>query len=570
MISGRFLRTIRYTPARQLAHRAMLMTKRRALSALARNIPALKTPPHKKAPPLAGDLPAPFLSGAHGTVSVKNGQYTFNFLNSPRRFTLPVDWHREDLNTGTRLWKLNLHYFDYLHQLENADFEALVSDWIAQNRPFKPGYWLDSWNSYAMSIRLVAWMGEYQRRQAHLGYAFAERMIASIAEQARFLQANLEEDIGGNHLIKNIRALYWCGRFFAGETGCKATRTANRLLARELDRQILPDGFHFELSPAYHCQVLADLLDCWRLMAPGSLRAKLESKLALMAQIASDFTHPDGLISLFNDGGLHMTVSCGALKDAYETLLGPWPQALSGSQYRAAGFFLKRTSKLFLAYDAGRLGPDGLPAHAHGDVFSFELSLGQQRMIVDTGVFEYNAGARRAHSRATVAHNTLTLDDHDQGEFWSAFRLGRRPGVIVNSACITAGNWMVDARHDGYAHLDGSPVHRRVITISDDETISIQDAIAGGRGQRAVARLLLHPSVEIVRDDRDHILLRSGEARLRLEAESARVSVVERPWWPDFGCEVMTRQLVLDYGTAPGEWSFQLRLETAASHSNTS
>lgn len=561
MISSLFLRTIRHTPARQLVHRAMLMTKRRALSALAGKIPALKKPPRKKAPPLAGDLPAPFLSGAHGSVSEKNGQYTFNFLNTPRRFTLPVDWHREDLNTGTRLWKLNLHYFDYVHQLGNAEFEALVSDWITHNRPFTPGYWLDSWNSYAMSIRLVAWMGEYQRRQENLDRAFAARMAASIAEQTRFLQANLEEDIGGNHLIKNIRALYWCGRFFAGETGRKATRTANKLLARELDQQILPDGFHFELSPAYHCQVVADLLDCWRLMAPGGLRAKLEGKLAPMAQVASNFTHPDGLISLFNDGGLHMAVSCSALKDAYETLLGPWPQALPASQYRTAGFFLKRTFDLFLAYDAGRLGPDGLPAHAHGDIFSFELSLEKQRIIVDTGVFEYNAGARRVHSRATAAHNTLTLDDQDQGEFWSAFRLGRRPSVTVNSICIASGNWMVDAQHDGYAHLDGSPVHRRIVTINDDGVIKVLDRISGGRGQRAVSRLLLHPLVEIDHRHCGNILLRSGPAQLRLDAGAARVSVQDRPWWPDFGCEIMTRQLVLDYGIAPGEWSFQLHLE---------
>src|SRR3712207_9084942 len=31
--------------------------------------------------------------------------------------------------------------------------------------------------------------------------------------QAIFLSGNLEEDIGGNHLIKNIKALLWSSRF---------------------------------------------------------------------------------------------------------------------------------------------------------------------------------------------------------------------------------------------------------------------------------------------------------------------------------------------------------------------
>jgi uncharacterized heparinase superfamily protein len=558
MISGRFLRTIRHTPVRQLLHRASLMAKRRALSALASGFPALQRPSGKPVPPLAADLPAPFLAGAHGTVSVENGQYTFEFLNIPRQFSIPLDWHRNELNSGTRLWKLNLHYFDYVHQLENAHFQALVSDWIGQNRPFAPGYWLDSWNSYAMSIRLVAWMGEYQRRRGQLDNTFAASMVASIAEQVRFLQANIEEDIGGNHLIKNIRALYWCGRFFYGKAARAATRRARILLARELDRQILADGFHFELSPAYHCQVLADLLDCFRLMPPDSLRERLEGKLKMMAQIAADFTHPDGLISLFNDGGLHMTVSRDTLKEAYEMLLEPWPEPRSASHYAAAGFHLMRTPDVFLVYDAGRLGPDRLPVHAHGDIFSFELSVGAQRIIVDTGVFEYNAGHRRAHSRATAAHNTLTLDDEDQGEFWSAFRLGRRPSVTVHAAAIADGQLVIDAQHDGFTHLDGAPVHRRVVKVGECGTVDITDQVVGGNGQTARSRLLLHPSVEIVPEGDNRFLLKSGSVRIRLDAKSANVSVQESPWWPDFGREIITRQLVLDYGTAPGAWDFHL------------
>ncbi|MFC4726429.1 heparinase II/III family protein [Glycocaulis abyssi] len=563
MISGRFLRTVQHTPIRQLMHRASLMAKRRTLSTLASRFPAIKRPPNRAVPPLANDLPTPFLVGAHGKVSVTDGRYTFDLLNAPRQFTLPVDWHHAELNTGTRLWKLNLHYFDYAHHLGDADFAALVTDWIEQNRPFTPQYWMDSWNSYAMSIRLVAWMAEYQRRQGRLDSAFAARLTASIAEQARFLLANLEEDIGGNHLIKNIRALYWCGRFFDGALSRKATQTAGKLLARELDRQILPDGFHFELSPAYHCQVLADLLDCYRLMPASALRTRLETTLGKMAQAAADVIHPDGFVSLFNDGGLHMTVSYGALKDAFETVLGRWPDTQASGQYRDAGYHVMRTPDIFLIYDAGRLGPDGLPAHAQGDVFSYELTLGPQRMIVDTGVFEYNAGPRRAHSRATTAHNTLTLDDEDQGEFWSAFRLGRRPQVTVHAATTIDDTLMVDARHDGYAKLGGSPIHRRMISAGRNGVINVCDEITGGKGQRAVSRLLLHPDVEIIEEDDNHFLLRAGRAALRLDARTAQVSIQDAPWWPDFGCEITTRQLVLDYGTAPGKWHYQLRLEAA-------
>ena len=32
-------------------------------------------------------------------------------------------------------------------------------------------------------------------------------------------------------------------------------------LLKELDRQILDDGAHFELSPMYHCIILSKILD---------------------------------------------------------------------------------------------------------------------------------------------------------------------------------------------------------------------------------------------------------------------------------------------------------------------
>lgn len=567
MISRRFLRTIRHTPASQLFHRAALMGKRRAFCRLAARFESLRAPSSAPPPALQEDLPAPFLPCAHGSVTAQPGRYAFTFLNETREYALPIDWHDEALNTGTRLWKLNLHYFDYAHQLDDPAFTALVSDWIEQNRPYGPGYWLDSWNSYAMSIRLVAWMGEFQRRQGTLDAPFKDRLAASIAEQARFLLANLELDIGGNHIIKNIRALLWCARFLDTPLGARAGQTGISLLERELERQILADGFHCELSPAYHNQVFGDLLDCWRLMAPGAVRDRLLVRLEAMAQIVADFTHPDSQVSLFNDGGLNMTVPASALLRTYEEITEKTVTARAVSHYTSAGYHVLRTPDFLLVYDAGRLGPDGLPAHAHGDVFAFELSAGGRRLIVDTGVYEYNPGSRRDHARATVAHNTLTLDDEDQGEFWSAFRLGRRPDVSVHRADTENGVLIVDAGHSGFRHLPGNPVHRRTLTASRDGIISVRDIVTGGDGQRALARLLLHPDVSIEREADGRLRLKSGAIECHLEAGGAKVRIENQPWWPDFGVEIATRQLVLDYGVVPGEWGFALRVVTGASAS---
>src|SRR5690606_274787 len=92
-----------------------------------------------------------------------------------------------------------------------------------------------------------------------------------------------------------------------------------------------------------------------------------------------------------------------------------------------------------------------------------EYSVGGQRLVVDTGVFEYNAGPRRERSRSTAAHNTVTLDDTDQCRFFGAFRVGRRLRVTHCEVSAQPGELCVDAAHDGYRSLPGAPLHRRVV-----------------------------------------------------------------------------------------------------------
>lgn len=556
----RLLRSVFHTPVAQLMHRMRLILKRRSLTALARMVPSLALPCDSKNDPLSATMPLPLWPVSESDVSEESGVYRFRFLNDERHFTLPINWHRSDLNTGTRLWKLNLHYFDYADTLGDEVLSALVTDWIRGNRPYREGYWLDSWNSYALSIRVVAWMGEHARRHQRLDPSCLMLLANSVAEQLRFLLNNLELDIGGNHLVKNIKALYWGGRFFNGPLARRCTSKAQQLLARELDVQVFPDGFHFELSPAYHAQVFGDLLDCWRLMPDGMLRRRLSSKLGLMAQIVADFTHPDGSLSLFNDGGRHMTHSPASLLDAYEALFGWRPNPRARATYGHAGYFVLRQPSYYFVYDAGQVGPDGLPAHAHGDIFAFELSVLGQQVFVDCGVFEYNAGSRRARSRSTAAHNTLTLDNGDQCEFWSSFRMGRRARVFVREVKSSDDTLDVDAQHDGYSHLPGNPVHRRVLQATRSGQFTVIDEVSGGRGQQATSRLLLHPSVRIIEQDPHRLLLAVTGAWITLFAPGGFVKVRRAVWWPDFGCEETTSQVVIEHGSAPGRWTWMISL----------
>jgi len=86
------------------------------------------------------------------------------------------------------------------------------------------GSWQDSWNSYTVSIRVVVWLQELARRGGRLPNDIVQRAQVSAFEQILFLERHLETDLGGNHLMKNVKALIWASAFFSGSVAARSAR----------------------------------------------------------------------------------------------------------------------------------------------------------------------------------------------------------------------------------------------------------------------------------------------------------------------------------------------------------
>ena len=79
--------------------------------------------------------------------------------------------------------------------------------------------------------------------------------------------------------------------------------------------------------------------------------------------------------------------------------------------------------------DYGSIGPTYLPGHGHSDTFNFELHCHNIPIIVDTGISTYEDNNIRYIERSTASHNTLMVDEKNQSEVWSSFRVGQRAEV---------------------------------------------------------------------------------------------------------------------------------------------
>ena len=552
----RWWRTVRHIPPRQLLRRIYLKAVRgwrvRKAETYRERLRSTSSP-HTA---LQDSLPDPLFPSREKRIQVREETCTLTFLNTSWTFPLGAfDWRPTDLQYGTRLWLLNLHYMEFVEGLSDEAFVTIVDDWIQHVPPYQQQYWLDAWNSFAVSTRCVVWMQQFGRRGRRLPENFRRRMLRSIDRQLRFLTDHLETDIGGNHLLRNIKALLWGGRFWAHEDAQSWREIGRKTLSRQLDVQILEDGMHYERSPAYHVQVFADLLECYAALPQGGLRNRLGNQLSRMAQVTADLTHPDGRVSLFGDSGFDMARSPSTCLHVWENLSGEAPRPRRTINLPEAGYYGLRTDDEYILVRCGQVAPDALPGHAHGDLFSFEWTIGEQRVVVDTGVYEYNAGVRRAHSRGTSAHNTVTVGGRDQCEFWGAFRMGRRARVTRTNLRQSETRFRLSGRHDGYRHLAGCPVHERTFDV-EPRDIRVEDDVTGGEGQRVEARLLLHPecSVDMTRED---IEISGEEIDVFLETD-APVSLRHAKWFPNFGVERSCKQIILRYGEAPCNGAFRL------------
>ncbi len=402
-----------------------------------------------------------------------------------------------------KLWRYNQHYFDDLNAQQAAQrltwHVALVSDWVAHNSPGQG----NGWEPYPLSLRVVNWV-----KWALGGAVLTPAAQLSLAVQVRWLIGRLEYHLLGNHLFANAKALVMAGLFFEGPEADAWLAQGLRILAREVPEQILYDGGHFERSTMYHALALEDMLDlvnatqCFaNRLSPVQRRQVADWPQCASALHAWLLTmcHPDGEISLFNDAAFDIAPSVAEL-DGYarRVLVGVAPKVPSPLvQLTESGYVRMTHGPAVALLDVAPVGPDYLPGHAHADTLSFELSVGTQRVLVNSGTSCYGTSPERLRQRGTAAHNTVVVNGQDSSEVWGGFRVARRAyplGLnIQQSADATATE--VHCAHNGYVRLMGKPTHHRTWRL-DAQGLTVTDRVEGPH-KSAEARFYFHPAVQV-------------------------------------------------------------------------
>ena len=412
----------------------------------------------------------------------------------------------------------------------------LIKSWLESNPPAQGS----GWEPYPLSLRIINWIKWHRS-----GNPLSHRAQQSLAVQVRWLAKRIEWHILGNHLFVNAKALIFASSFFDGPEAEEWLKIGTDILRTEIPEQILSDGGHFELSPMYHSLCLEDILDLinilrtvqgtWSAAAHSAAESVLETTCTCVPKMLcwlQTMSHPDEKIAFFNDSAFGIAPETPELRN-YAAALGfeQSKKLLNGVMWlSASGYARIEREHAVLIADMAEVGARYIPGHAHADTLSFELSLFNQRVFVNSGTSEYGVSVERLRQRGTAAHNTVLVDKKNSSEIWSGFRVGRRAYVANISIEEEQDTLLAAGSQDGYQRLYNGPIHSRVWKLGNN-SLTIEDELS--IDSKAEARYHLHPAVQIFMKER--LLLPNGN-EVHFSCGDYRVETCT--WHPEFGSSV--------------------------------
>jgi uncharacterized heparinase superfamily protein len=433
------------------------------------------------------------------------------------------------------IWELNRH--QYWLQLGRA-YWLTGDDRYAQAVIDQMDSWLDgnppltgiNWASMLeIGFRAISWTMAIHFI-ARTGRAFpTARCLFALERQLTHLEEHLSYYFSPNtHLTGEALALYVVGQAFPELDSSKRwVDTGRRILLREIDRQILPDGGHVERSMHYQRYTLDFyLFALLTARRAGDLLAEcaFAGATARLAEFTCGIADDEGRLPLIgdDDGGMLWPIAgrdcanvCDSLAtaaivlhrpdlaswgvqeetfwiaapeaiefvhepartgdsaartgdDAARTLLGPRSRV-----FPHTGYVVMRSNRDHAVLDTGAHGfMNG--GHAHADALSLTLTIDGRPLLVDPGTATYTMDLQlRDRMRGSFSHNTVCVDGKPQsipaGPFHWATAASSRLDAWRHNARF---DWAAGA-HDGYAPI----AHRRSVIRADDAGWLVVDEV---------------------------------------------------------------------------------------------
>ncbi|MDA9165645.1 heparinase II/III-family protein [Alphaproteobacteria bacterium] len=466
-------------------------------------------------------------------------------------------FRKENFLDDIALIEYHKQYFDVLRYENIEEFnkqaERLMDKWIDLNGKVGSGL-----QPYVTSLRLVNWIKYFlinknKKKKYHI----------SAAQQFEVLSCNIEYHLLGNHILANYKALIICRLFFDEKflPKIKFEKLLN-LFLNELDRQVTRGGAHFELSLSYQSIIIEDILDIVNFMIAYDRVQRVPELLHFVNKLLDHLKlllHPDGKITFFNDSNFSNASAFTNLLAYYEKLKERFFEKKIIITDSGIHKISIENSSLYVNFS--NVLASYIPGHTHAEALSFELSLNNKRVFVNSGVSEYGTSKLRLYQRGTSAHNCLTINNKNSSEIWHGFRLGKRARVDNFQYRILPNGAFLKASHNGFEKFPEKVNYSREFQLIE-RSLSITDIIEVKKKISVQRHLHLHPLVdtEIIKHNRIKLFCTlSKEIIGFIDTDKTSIEIYNGTWNPEFYNSKNNKNIILKNSVSyPSKLKFRI------------
>jgi hypothetical protein len=212
----------------------------------------------------------------------------------------------------------------------------------------------------------------------------------------------------------------------------------------QLSRSFHQDGMHIEVSPSYHSHELIVWFDFISLAKNNDIENPWHSQIPLTPLKELFYRRATALMNFYKPTGYVPQVGDTDRSDERHFLrkmgeFWEWPEMVyvasdgkegtppstNSAAFPEGGYFIQRSGwgntdlafdqELYLLFDCGT----NQPWHAHQDALSIVATAYGNDLLVDPGRYTYNDGPERDYFKSTAAHNTITVNNLNQEQYYT-------------------------------------------------------------------------------------------------------------------------------------------------------
>ena len=432
-------------------------------------------------PPVAGDV-----TRGEGILI---GQFNFGEIGE---LTSIDPWVADHPNSEVAN---SLHTFEWLKDvaaITNVDMakrriRSLVNDWMLHNSRWSA----PSWEGAVLAARIANWLEYYDQYFAKSSRALRTRLLSQIVIQLVHLNRLFKFELESTEKFIALKTLIYGALCLPSKK--KKLRYFISKLESEIEQQILPDGGHFSRSPSEHKVILQILIDIRRVFieSQNPIPDSLQLAIDRMSSMLRFFRHQDGRLALFNGSREEDAKSIDSTLIQADTRGQP-PRSAPDS-----GFERLLSGRLLVLADTGAPAGPFRGGGAHAGTLSIEVSVGQERMIVNCGSAIESEATWQMVQRMTAAHSTLSVEDRNSSEILNDGGLGRSAKITTYSRRDTETELCFEATHDGYRPVFDLEHSRKVEVLRNEEGVIGSEIISTSGELDFAVRFHLHPTVTV-------------------------------------------------------------------------